>query len=161
MVDVTGGYPSATNVGNVIRVPDPTRALITPAPNPASAIKSIWATTTTAHYRLVTAAPAVVTHLTGCGPTLLGLASGGRGFGAALHAAAELDRRGIGEGAEVQHGVVGRLDAVGDPHRVEHDGVAPVLPLGLESGDLEVPDGHRLGAVPRSRRIVGRVVRPG
>ena len=47
IVAVTGGYPSATNVGNVIRVPEPTTALIAPAPTPARAIRIMWATDTT------------------------------------------------------------------------------------------------------------------
>ena len=33
MVAVTGGNPNATSVGNVTRVPDPTTALIVPAPD--------------------------------------------------------------------------------------------------------------------------------
>jgi hypothetical protein len=32
----------ATSVGKVIRVPDPTSALIAPAPSPAKQIKTIW-----------------------------------------------------------------------------------------------------------------------
>src|SRR4051794_9357560 len=46
MVAVTGGKPNATNVGNVISVPEPTIALIAPAPTPANAIRIMWATGT-------------------------------------------------------------------------------------------------------------------
>src|SRR4029077_2253900 len=44
IVAVTGGSPSATKVGNVIRVPEPTTALIAPARTPARAIKIMWET---------------------------------------------------------------------------------------------------------------------
>ena len=48
IVEVTGGYPSATSVGNVMRVPEPTTALIAPAPTPANAIRIISTTGTRA-----------------------------------------------------------------------------------------------------------------
>src|SRR4029453_18197952 len=44
IVAVTGGYPSATKVGKVIRVPEPTIALIAPAPTPARAKRIMWET---------------------------------------------------------------------------------------------------------------------
>ena len=51
IVAVTGGKPSATSVGKVISVPEPTRVLITPAPMPARTTTIIWATDTTRPYR--------------------------------------------------------------------------------------------------------------
>ncbi|BCO47734.1 hypothetical protein MINTM002_34080 [Mycobacterium intracellulare] len=41
MVAVTGGKPSATSVGKVIRVPEPTSALIAPAASPARHMRNI------------------------------------------------------------------------------------------------------------------------
>ncbi len=41
MVAVTGGNPNATSVGNVTRVPEPTTALIVPAPTPARKMTTI------------------------------------------------------------------------------------------------------------------------
>src|SRR5689334_6890795 len=46
IVEVTGGYPSATSVGNVMRVPEPTSAVMAPAPTPARAMR-IMSTTGT------------------------------------------------------------------------------------------------------------------
>src|SRR6478752_9701538 len=46
IVAVTGGKPKATRVGKVIKVPEPTTALIMPAPTPARAIRIMWETGT-------------------------------------------------------------------------------------------------------------------
>ena len=46
VVAVTGGTPRATRVGKVIRVPEPTRELIAPAPMPATTTTSISTTLT-------------------------------------------------------------------------------------------------------------------
>lgn len=46
MVATTGGYPNATRVGNVMSVPDPTTALMAPAPKPARRMTMISVTGT-------------------------------------------------------------------------------------------------------------------
>ena len=40
IVAVTGGTPKATSAGKVMRVPEPTIALIVPAPSPASSTRA-------------------------------------------------------------------------------------------------------------------------
>jgi hypothetical protein len=50
MFAVSGGYPTASRTGNVMRLPEPTIALITPAAAPAAAITTPVSTCTRREY---------------------------------------------------------------------------------------------------------------
>ncbi len=57
IVAVTGGTPNATSVGKVMRVPDPTRELIAPAPSPANATRKSSSGVTEASLRRAVRTP--------------------------------------------------------------------------------------------------------
>ena len=103
----------------------------------------------------------------GAGPCTAGAAARGRSARLAerlgqLHAAAPLDRDGVGAAPEAQDRVLRELDPVDHPGRVEHQHVPALLALLLRARQLETPD-HDLLAVlgPCRGRIVDRVLRLG
>src|SRR6185312_7464944 len=75
----------------------------------------------------------------------------------AADSCAVLHRNRIRGAAEVEYRVVGGLDTVGDPHRVEHHDVPAGFSIAVGLGDLQRAYGDGVCAAPRRGRVGRRV----